>query len=200
MHHRAATEMLEIIDIGTEGATHRAETGDIGAARLIDQDAVNGIGGEVVLDLAKEPGAEGGVIIAGDAMRAAMLIFDPRLGMTKGIPAWHQHRTGKEVAKAAQAQMHLQARLAGQQQTAFQVTRPALLLLLMNRAHNAVNAQRANLLKVALHDFGVKQRVKICNSNVHNHLPGLGTNRNTKIYNDTFTHIHGLQYTIQADL
>src|SRR5579885_3388928 len=81
IEHRAAPEVLQVGDIGAQRAADRTEAGDILTARLIDENAIDGIVGQVVFDLFENPGPERLMIEAGDTMRAPMPILDARLWM-----------------------------------------------------------------------------------------------------------------------
>src|SRR5690349_13238984 len=117
--------MLKISDIRTQCPTDRAKTGDIGHTWLVDQDALNGIAGQVIFDFFKEPGAEIFVIETGHIMRTPMTILDLGLRMAEGVPARHERGAGEKITEAAKADMEFQTGLVCLTHPAFQVTWPA---------------------------------------------------------------------------
>src|SRR5437879_13740398 len=98
---------------------------------------MNRIGREAIFYLLKEPGTKILVIKAGHIMRAPMAILHLGLGMTEGIPARHERRACKQVAKASKAKVYFQTGLLGQTEPTFQIAWPARLLLFMQCTHNA---------------------------------------------------------------
>src|SRR5579875_271284 len=123
-----------------------------------------------MLDLLEKPGAKRFVVIAGDVVVAPIAVHNARAGIVEGVPAWHGNRPGKDVSIAAQAQVHLQTGILRLLQTSFQVSRPAMRLLLVDGIHNAAGADGTYLVKIALHTFRVMQWVEIGNDNIHSIL------------------------------
>src|SRR5579875_772193 len=107
------------------------------------------------------------MIKAGDLVIAAMLIHHPRLRMAKRIPAGNQRRTGKEIAKAAQAQMNFQSGFPGLPQAALKIARPALLLLFMDCIDNTAGPGCTNLFEILPDNLRAEQRMKIRDSYIH---------------------------------
>src|SRR5437588_10247135 len=119
--------MLQISNIWTKRTTDRTKTRDIRDTWLVNHNTINRIGRETIFYLLKEPRTKILVIKAGHIMRAPMAVLHLGLRMTKGIPARHERRTRKQVAKTSQAHMYLQTSSLGQTESALQITGPARL-------------------------------------------------------------------------
>src|SRR6266536_5312330 len=85
VEHRAPAEMLEIGDVRAERAAHRAEAGDVWPVRLVEQDTVDRVGGEIVLYLFKKPGAKSFMIIAGEDMSTPVAVLHALLRVAESI-------------------------------------------------------------------------------------------------------------------
>src|SRR6266566_7120058 len=83
--HRATPEALDIGHIRTERPANRAKAGHFEATRLINQNTINGIRGEIMLNLLEEPGTKRLLIETRDLVITPMAIHYTRLRMTKCI-------------------------------------------------------------------------------------------------------------------
>src|SRR5215470_16609754 len=90
LDHRTPSKTLKVGHIRTERPAHRTETGHLQAARLVDQDAIDGVLRKILLDLFEKPETKRLVIKAGDLVMPAMTVHHARLRVTKRIPAWHK--------------------------------------------------------------------------------------------------------------
>src|SRR5260221_476934 len=90
LDHRTPSKALKVGHVGTERPAHRTEAGHLQAARLVDQDTVDGVPGKIILDLFEKPETKRLVIKAGDLVMPAMTVHHARLRVTKRIPAWHK--------------------------------------------------------------------------------------------------------------
>src|SRR6516225_9328434 len=90
INHRTPPETLEVGDIGTERPAYRTETGHLKAARLIDQNPVDGILCNIMFDFFEKPVAKGLVIEARNLMMTPVTIHYTRLRVAKCVPAWYK--------------------------------------------------------------------------------------------------------------
>src|SRR5437868_14078249 len=165
--HRTRAKPLQVSNIRAERTTHRAKAGHIWPTRLIDQYAIDRKFSQVLFHLVEEPAAKRFMIETGDIVIAPMAIHDPRVRMVKSIPARHERWTSKQVAIASKTQVHLQACILRLAQPTFQVTRPALRLLLMYGVNDTPCPRGPNLVKVMFYSFCMVKGVKISNGNIH---------------------------------